>query len=417
MSAPEQPAPQDGRAQGPAFSARAILALVLVGVVAFAGMTVLAAYAPDLRAGQDGRAHALSRSAIGYAGVPVLAKALGLPLMISRSRLSRPALGRGAVILTPDLGDQAKALEPFAGAGRVLIVLPKWLALPDPVRPGYVRKLDVLRTGKGWSALLTAYAPDTETAIRPGVARPVLHGAGGPFAAGTVLPMGRIDRLQTVRGDGWAPALTDESGGMVLAYSRKDPRVLLLADPDLLNNQGLRDLNTARAGVAVLDVLSAGGTRPVLFDVTLAGYARSNGLGRLFFEPPFLAATLCALAAAILMGLQAMARFGQPRRRERAFALGARALVDNAADLIKLARREHELAPAYAALAGAQVRRAAGGGRELQAGWLDDLAARRGAATPSELAAEAETIRTREDLLAFAAKLHDWRGEMMRERH
>ena len=34
-----------------AFSGRSILALVLVGVVAFAGLAVLSAYAPELRSG------------------------------------------------------------------------------------------------------------------------------------------------------------------------------------------------------------------------------------------------------------------------------------------------------------------------------------------------------------------------------
>ena len=132
-------------------------------------------------------------------------------------------------------------------------------------------------------------------------------------------------------------------------------------------------------------------------------------------EPPYLSATLCAVAAALLMGFHALARFGQPRRRGRAFALGARALVDNSADLVRMAKKEHELAPAYAALTQALVARGAGGHTQ-QEGWLDDLAARRGATAPRELAAEAEATKTRDDLLAVAKKLYDWRGEMTRER-
>jgi len=44
------------------------------------------------------------------------------------------------------------------------------------------------------------------------------------------------------------------------------------------------------------------------------------------------------------------------------------------------------------------------------------MAARRGAAAPGALAAEAETTTTRDDLLAVAKKLYEWRGEMTRER-
>src|SRR5262249_32653429 len=112
--------------------------------------------------------------------------------------------------------------------------------------------------------------------------------------------------------------------------------------------------------------------------------------------------------------VHALARFGQPRRRGRAFPLGARALVDNSADLVRMARKEHELAPAYAALTRALVLRAAGG--HAQEEWLDDLARRRGAAAPGELADEAARAKTRDELLAVAKKLYEWRGEMTRER-
>lgn len=398
----------------PAFSAGAILALVLVGIVAFAGLSVLAAFAPDLRTGNDGRAHALSKSAIGFAGVPILMKGLGETVVISRVKAH--SLENATVILTPDMGSQPDALKPFAGAARTLIILPKWAAAPDPLRRGFVRKGGLARfNGREYTALFSGYSKSTRTAVRKAVSRPVLRGAGGAFAAGTDLPLGPIDRLQTVAGDGWAPALVDETGATVLAYSKKDPRVWLLADPDLLNNQGLKNLDNARAGVAILEAANAGGSRSTLFDVTLAGFERGRGFGKLMLQPPYLAATLCAVAAGLLMGFHALARFGQPRRRGRAIALGARALVDNSADLVRMARKEHELAPAYAALVRALVARSAGGHAQQET-WLDDMAARRGAAAPGALAAEAEATKTRDDLLAVAKKLYEWRGEMTRER-
>jgi hypothetical protein len=398
-------------ARAQAFSPRAILALVVVGIVSLAGLGVLAAYAPELRTGADGRAHALSRSAIGFAGAPILARALGETVVVSRSPPRDPKTT--VVVLTPDGGVGARELRRFDKAARVIIVLPKWEATADPLRKGYVSKAGVAPAGNRYAPLLAAYAKTTLTAMRKAETRPVLRGAGGPFAAATYLPLGRIDRLQTVAGEGWAPALVDETGAAVLVYSRRDPRVWVLAEPDLLNNQGLKSLDTARAGMAILQTAS-GGELPILFDVTLNGFARGTGLGRLMLEPPWLAATLCGVAAAVLMGLHALARFGQPVRRGRAFALGARALVDNSADLVRMARKEHELAPAYAALTTALVARDAGGRADPD--WIADLARRRGAADPAELAAEAEKTKTRDDLLAVARKLHDWRGEMTRER-
>jgi len=402
----------DQAARPPAFSPKVILALVLVGIVAFAGLAVLSAYAPDLRSGQDGRAHALSKSAVGFAGAPILMKALGETTVVSRSRPR--GLDEAVAILTPEGNEKAEALKPFDGAARVLIVMPKWVAAPDPIRRGYVRKIAV-RQDHDHDGLLSAYSKTTRTGARRKPTRPVLRGAGGPFALGTYLPLGPIDRLQTVSGEGWEPALVDENGSMVLAYSRKRPDVWLLADPDLLNNQGLANLANARAGAAILSAASGGGERTLLFDVTLNGYERGRGVWRLMLEPPLLAATLIGVAAAVLMGVHALARFGQPRRKARAFALGARALVDNSADLVRMARKEHELAPAYAALVRGLVTRAAGG-HTAEEHWLEHLAERRGAAAPDALAAEAETAKSRDDLLAVARKLYEWRGEMTRER-
>ena len=394
----------------PAFSPKVILALVLVGVVAFAGLAVLAAYAPDLRGGDDARAHALSRSAIGYAGAPILMEKLGVPATVSRLSPRQPQ--QAVVILTPDLGLSPEELRAYPKGPMTLIVLPKWFVARDPIRRGFVRKGATIPDGVAFQDLLASYAKTTRIRHEKGRYAWTLQGFG-PLA-GRTLPVGAIEGLQTISGDGWAPALTDGRGRMVLAYSRKTPGVWVLADPDLLNNHGLADLNRARAAVAILETARKG-DRSLVFDVTLNGFERGRGFWRTMLEPPWLAATLIGVMAAVLMGVHALARFGQPQRRGRAFALGARALVDNSADLVRTARREHELAPAYAALIRALVTRAAGG-HAAQEHWLDHLAARRGATPPGELAAEADKAATRDDLLAVARKLYDWRGEMTRER-
>ena len=396
----------------PAFAAGAILGLVLAGIVAAAAMAVLSAYAPDLRSGEDGRAHALSKSAVGYAGAPILMKALGAPVVVSRTRPSRPS--PSAVVLTPDFGLSPQELQNFPKGGLTLIVLPKWAASPDPFRKGFVRKVGAPARDEAVQALLKSYAPETKVAIRKGVSRPSVYGAAGSPLAGFSGRLGPVDGLKTISGAGWTPMLVDEQGRAVLVRSTKTPSLWVLADADLLNNQGLGNRDTARAGAAILEAARGDG-RPLMFDVTLNGLERGQGLGRLMLEPPLLAATLIGVAAGILMGLHALARFGQPRARGRAFELGARALVDNAAGLVRMARKEHELAPAYADLTRALVARAAGG-HTAQEHWLDDLARRRSATAPGELAAEAAKAKTSDELMAVARRLYDWRGEMTRER-
>jgi hypothetical protein len=375
---------------------------------------VLSAYAPDLRSGNDGRAHALSHSAIGFAGVPVLMKGLGQSVVINRTRVHD--LANAAVILTPDAGDQPTSLKPFADASHVLIILPKWSAFPDPLRRGYVRKAGIARLdGREYTTLLSDYSKASLTAVRKAVGKPVLHGAGGPFAEGTTLPLGRIDRLQTVRGEGWAPALVDETGATVLAYSKKDPKVWLLADPDLLNNQGLASLDTARAGVAVL---RRGQRRRRAADPLRRDPERLRARPRLWplmLEPPWLAATLIAVAAARPDGLPRPGPL-RPAARARPRLRAGRARAGG--QLRRPGAHGAQGARAGAGLCGPAARRwwrAAGGGHAA-GHWLDDLAARRGAASPARWRPKPRPAKTRDDLLAVAKKLYDWRGEMTRER-
>ena len=54
---------------GQSFTRRAALLVAGVGVVAFVLMLVLGAYAPDLRSGKNGGAHALSNAATGFSGL------------------------------------------------------------------------------------------------------------------------------------------------------------------------------------------------------------------------------------------------------------------------------------------------------------------------------------------------------------
>jgi hypothetical protein len=407
----------EAAARPPAFSPRTILALIAVGLVSFSGLVVLAAYAPELRSASDPGAHALSSSAVGFKGAVIMLQSEGVPAVVSRAppKKNSPNL----LILTPEMGANERSLEPFALQSRKLIVLPKWMVMGQPLHPGFVQKVGVWENSVAATALLNRYAKKTDILRRAGVSRPVLRGDPS-FGADVSLPLGDVDRLQTVAPGGeWDPILSDEQGGIVLARSSTQAGVFLLADPDLLNNQGLARLERARAGMAILNILRAG--QGVDFDVTLSGFGRGRGIGRLMLEPPWLAATLCGVAAALLMGLHGLARFGPTLTRGRAIALGKQALVDNSAGLVRMARREHELAPAYAALTQALIRRFVGGGDHGATGgeadrWLTDLARQRGAAAPEDLAREAGRAQSRDALLAVGRKLYLWRVEITGER-
>jgi hypothetical protein len=226
-----------------------------------------------------------------------------------------------------------------------------------------------------------------------------------------------VEALQTVSGPKLSPVIVDEQGAAVLAMAR-DQRTFILADPDLLNTQGLHDPRTAEVAASMLDELRVVG-RPILFDVTLNGFGRAYSLLRLALEPPFLGVTLCLAAAAVLIGLQAWNRFGPVRQSERIFALGKTALAANGADMIRLAKREPRMAPRYVRLCRERVARALGGGdlsEDALDAFLDRWGERIGVSERiTGLLADAAQVTTVPELTPLARRARRWRLEMTRE--
>ena len=209
-------------------------------------------------------------------------------------------------------------------------------------------------------------------------------------------------------------------GATILARDPHRP-LFILADPDLLNTQGLKDVDTLATAVAILRALRAG-DGPFIFDVRLNGLGRERSVLRLLFDPPFVAITLSLALAAALAGFQACCRFGPVRPAARAFALGKTSLVENSAALIRLAGREHLMGGRYADLTADVAAKAVGAPRELTGDaltrFLDRLGSRRGAADSlAALGALARTAPDRMRLVAVALRLFRWRLEITRERH
>lgn len=394
-----------------AFSPMVMLAVILVGVFSFAAFFTLSAFAPELTTGRDGRGHALSQSAVGFAGAVRLARARGDDVSIGRAPGDEARLD-GLVVLTPERPIDAEELDEASG-WTTLVILPKWAVGPHP-------------THRGWVAKAGAYDPRMIamflSEIAPNVAVSQDTGAHAPrLMSGEKLSLsaGRIEALQTISGDDVRPIIVDEGGRTILGHVHRDGVVpfYILSDPDFLNTQGVSDIATARAGMAILDATRDAG-EPIVFDVTLNGLGAARSALRLAFEPPFLGATLGLAIAAGLLAWRAAARFGPSAPPRRAIPLGKAALADNSAALIRLAAREHKMGPGYAKLVAAQIAQSFAGGRkdgDEAIAWLDTLGASHNVNPPfSVLAAEAAGAKTRTQMLEAARKLHAWKQEMKR---
>ncbi len=385
--------------------------MVLVGVFAFSALLVLLAYAPDLKSGQDGQAHALSKSAVGFAGLAEALRLAGQPIVINRGVLHASSRS-GLLIVTPPPSADRKAIDALGFNGPILVVLPKWQTLPDTKHRGWVAKAQPLE-----GAAFAKGSLGFQVGVRgqAGVARPRLRAVIAPFDAGVDLPVGPIDSFQTFRAPGWIPVIVDTAGRTVLARAPDRP-LFVLSDPDLLDTQGIKNLDTLAAAVSIVRTLKAG-DGPVIFDVRLNGLGRERGVLRLLFDPPFLAVTLCLAAAAALAGFQAFCRFGPVSPGGRAIPLGKTALIDNTAALIRLAGREHRMGGRFADLTADLTARAVGAprglGGEALVAFLDRLgAARRQGETLSELGIQARMARTTEGLVTVTRKLFQWRLAM-----
>ena len=400
------------RAVGP-FAPVAVLSAIVVGMVALCAMLVLAAYAPELRGDHGGGASALSKSAVGFVGLERAMRAMGAPVSIGRDGPPRRNDGGAQVIvITPDAKAQPGQTRPFARASGLIVVLPKWVVIPAPGRPGFVGKVAPFGDAAFADRMLNPFSTSNRIARRGGVSQATVRRVDPTTGAlGPPMRLAAIDRLQTISGEGWRALLIDENGRMLAAISQSAPNVVVVAEPDLLNNHGLSKRETARVALPLID--SIRGDRAMVFDVTLNGFKSGDtSLLRLALEPPWLAATLCALAAAVMVFLHALGRFGRPADEAPAHGAGRRALVENTAAMVRMARKEPQMAPLYAQLVFRQVGDASGlkrGDDAQRDQWLEEVWTRRGLESPAALAAQAAAAKTRDDLIVVAQKLHDWK--------
>jgi hypothetical protein len=398
------------------FSGRTVALMLAIGIAGFAAMLVLGAYAPDLRSGRNGGAHALSNAVTGYAGLVKLAEATGRNPRIVRN--AQDFETEDLLVVTPESGavDVSQALMQRA-TRPTLFVLPKWRTVPDKDHAGWARYLGLLPLYEPIGVL----APGVRFTMRhyrSGGGALMAHGLPGRFwAPRPIQVITGIDPANKQQQDRWrtlTPLLTDGKGGIVLARIGEGP-LYVLADPDLLNNRGMAQLDQARAALSLLDWMNSTDPGGIAFDVSMNGLGHSRSPLKLLFEPPFLAMTLAIVATLLLVGLHALGRFGPPRARTRAVAFGKTALVDNSALLIRKARRESRLGGRYATAIRERAARAFGAPARLRDAALDQyLDSFKGTHRFTDLAQAAQAATDRQSLLDAAQALHDWQKDKSR---
>jgi hypothetical protein len=391
------------------------IGLVIVSVLALIAFFALSAYTPDAPDDTGAQTHALSKSAIGFAGLRVLLNAANLPNEIDRGEAPHDLAHSSLTIVTPPAeaasADLAKLVTAPGDGRQWLIVLPKWAPLPDPVAIGRVMKGPLYGHGDV-ETLLHDLSKSTKIVRHWGMVAPELVATAHDFAP---LPdrLGKVDALQTIAGPDWIALVSNAQGDAVLV-KLKDRPVYVLSDPDFMNTHGLSDLPTAALALSMIRNLRSGNA-PLQFEVTLNGLGSAPNLLRKLFEPPFLGATVCAILAAMLMGFHALVRFGSPPPAPPAFARGKAALVNNAADMIRMLHREPRMAQRYAQTTRNLALRALGIRRSPHTSDGDapfQGIESRDRQSFSDLLRESEQVNSRAGLVTLARKFYEWRQGM-----
>lgn len=418
---------------GPApFSRKGVLGLVLVGTMAFVALLYLIGAGALSGPLNNGGSHAGGTGLNGFAGFARLVEARGHPVRVARSPSALD--DAGLLVLTPEFDTDGKELERIVAArrhiGPTLVITPKWVAAPAPPTAPKARK--------GWVVLGGTEQPDWPGFLddvkliedhKPVSARFSAAGIAGTLPKGVSVVSGQGDRLMPVvlepgsgrilaawiGDDGIYPALEEATLGVDPGSGKENDLypLVIVFEPDLIDNYGLaRRENAVLADALVSAASERRRDMPVIFDVTLNGLGRSANLLTLAFTPPYLAATLCLILAALVAGWRAFMRFGPAARTRRALAFGKRALVANAAGLIRRARRLHLLPAPYADAARERLVKALALSRHDDAARTEAaidraLAARDPAAEPfSDVAARLRAATRAPAILAAAQDLH-----------
>lgn len=337
---------------------RTIMALVLIGIFSFAALMTLSGYAGDLRQKNNGQAHALSRSAIGFGGLVRLLGDMDYDVRMARTENVLYEDRSALRVFTMSRPFQADKMDDLDLESPTLIIMPKWNTAPKPNASGWVQK------GYGQE---TFSMDNHESDLKELAGEVTFRGEISDDKSITYKVTSdlenvasqdgiKIDRLQTIDGSDLL-TIYEVKNGPVLVKLVGSP-VYILSDPDFMNTMGIASRTRARFAVDMIETViddSGANSARVDFDLSLHGFGGQTNIVKVLTQPPFLAATLCLLAAGLLIAWQAFSRFGDPLRVQRDYALGKFSLADNAARFIRIAGREPNMAKDYTALVRKQV--------------------------------------------------------------
>jgi len=414
------------------FAPRAVLLLVLFGALVFVGLLWAIGAGQTGGKTNNGGGHAGGTGLNGFAAFSRLLDSRGVNVVQARNPalLEKP----GLLVLTPPAQAKGEELQRIVfrrrEIGPTMIIAPKWIAATVPAREANGKE--------GWVHLAGTTLPqwrefydDIAVSLRPAPARGGKHWAARGLrgvlpdpkqvesgAGANLVPLVVTADERVLAGyyqdEGYypefaelAPPATRSSGDADHLYP-----VIMVFEPDLLDNYGMASRDNAALAGLLVDAALQNSPRQVTFDLTQNGLGRTANLLTLAFTPPYLAATLCLVLAALAAGWRSFLRFGPSRAQGRTIAFGKEALVASAANLIRRTKRLHLVTRPYADRTRERVARTLGLPRQPDPAAteqaIDHALARREPNAPSfsQLAANLRGAHSPTTILRAAQALH-----------
>ena len=400
------------------FRPATLICLVLIGIFAFGAQIVLNGFANDFKKAPPGQATPRSVSAVGYKAVSTYLDKLGYDIRETRGKRKFFDREARLVVYTPARPTRrlSRILE-AEGEAINLIILPKWSVRQmrprraEEIKTGWVRKtsqkglvyvgfyeslmddLPVIRRHDAPSPdaelsfetprdrdLATGYQPDfkslqyfdlktrwpeyqnelseAQRLLREEALRKAAKEKGETYE-----PKKKKDKKKTKAEKTEPKPLPNhrillEIDDRPVLIQLEDTQTYILSEPDLINTMAFNSQGGAQLTHTILnDIIFEASAKAITvdFDVSLHGIESNRNIIKLMVTPPFLAATLCLLAAGGLVGWQGFNRFGDPARMRPDYAQGPVSLARTAAEFMGVANRAHKTGENYARLIRRQV--------------------------------------------------------------
>jgi hypothetical protein len=340
VTEPVQDAPAETELEG-GFSRRRLAWGVGVAVTSFAIFLLLLAYGRDLEGRPAPGPNTFSRSALGYQGAVELLRAQGLGV-VSRQAPAGSGVGPDHPLVAaepdPGRGERQATLwqEAMDRKATLVVVLPKWSpGEPQKSKPEWLAQVELMPLYRVRAVLGRLLESDDHRTEVQRFAR--AKGCQAFWQSGeeaTPLKIDTEDVVQLLRSEDLDPVI--QCAGGVLVGRRpatdKRPQVVVIADPDLLNNHGLGRGENAEAVYRIFNrTLEAKG---VVFDETIHGFSRTPGLIAEALRFPMVLAVLQGLVLLGVVLWAGMGRFGKPLPVEAGLAAGKEVLIGNTAELL-----------------------------------------------------------------------------------